>query len=318
MRYIDFDKLKDILHLVSNNNGKLRAGTLEKKAIEIGILLRTNGNEMTHTPRYHYRKVLEHLGLVQNIHGYYYINEDPKILRFLEITAPNEIIAKDAKNILKEIIINNNDCRKYFFDIFSNNFEYTLEDLEKHGTPAFVLSREIETHNSEKKNKIIVLRNSFNKEIQLDTNDKIQAVFWGVRFWALHLGVTNELMVNYVKGRVIYPVNYYFEEKNILNNLAIFIDKSDKWSLIHLPSFIEKLVINYRYSIEDIQRYLYALQNKYPREIMLIPTSTAFIDIKTPYQRQDSLIRTNSYLYKDKKGYISHLRIKNEWLRGIL
>jgi hypothetical protein len=46
---------------------------------------------------------------------------------------------------------------------------------------------------------------------------------------------------------------------------------------------------------------------------MLIPSSTMFIDIKTPFEKQDSAIY-NSYLYKQGVGYISHLRIG----RGIL
>ena len=53
---------------------------------------------------------------------------------------------------------------------------------------------------------------------------------------------------------------------------------------------------------------------RYPNNIMFIPTSTAFIDIKTPYNKQDPAFR-NSYLYDRRKGYISHLRI-NQCIRG--
>ena len=34
MRYVNFEKIKDILHLVNENNGKLRASELERLAIE--------------------------------------------------------------------------------------------------------------------------------------------------------------------------------------------------------------------------------------------------------------------------------------------
>jgi hypothetical protein len=45
---------------------------------------------------------------------------------------------------------------------------------------------------------------------------------------------------------------------------------------------------------------------------MFIPTSTAFIDIKTPFEKQDAAIR-KLYLYEKGNGYISHFRINRNY-----
>ena len=50
---------------------------------------------------------------------------------------------------------------------------------------------------------------------------------------------------------------------------------------------------------------------------MFIPSSTAFIDIRTPFEKQDSAIRS-SYLCEEGKGYISHLRIHKNIQREVL
>jgi len=335
MRYVDFNNIKDMLHLVYENNGKFRAGTLEQLAIEKKILLKKeNGKPLTHSPRYHYRKVMEGLGLVEVRQKFYYISQDEKVLKFIELTDFKKVLPSEAKEILGEIIVGNNDCRKYFFNVFIERDMYTLEDLRKEGKYIIVETKsmreppikteyvaEKNNRNIRKKKRVgaVILKNPLGKMIELMTQDEIHAIYWGVRLWALELGITDEILMSFAEGRIIYPVNPYFSDKILINHLLnkIKSDNSDsEWVVVHIPTFIKEVVLSTRFSVDIIKNFLKDLKIKYPLSTMLIPSSTMFINIKTPFEKQDSAIY-NSYLYEQRIGYISHLRIRREILKEV-
>lgn len=335
MRYVDFNNIKDLLHLVNENNGKFRAGTLEQLAIEKNILVKKeNGKPLTHSPRYHYRKVMEGLGLVEVRQKLYYILQVERVLKFIELTDFKKPLPSEAKEILGEIIVGNNDCRKYFFNVFIEKDMYSLEDLRKEGKHIIVETKsmreppikieygaEKNNRNIRKKKKVgaIILKNSSGKIIKLVTQDEIHAIYWGVRLWALELGITDEILMSFAEGRIIYPINPYFSDKILINHLLnkIKADNSDsEWVVVHIPTFIKEVVLSTRFSVNKIKYFLKGFKIKYPLSTMFIPSSTMFINIKTPFEKQDSAIY-NSYLYKKGVGYISHLRIEKGILKEV-
>ena len=335
MRYVDFKKIKDMLHLVYENNGKLRAGTLEQLGVKEGILVKKeNGKPLKHTSRYHYRKVMEGLALVEVRQKFYYVPRDKRVMEFIELTIFKKDMPSEAKEILGEIIVGNNDCRKYFFNVFIEKDMYSLEDLRKEGKHIIVETKsmreppikieygaEKNNRNIRKKKKIgaIILKNSSGKMIKLITQDEIHAIYWGVRLWALELGITNEILMSFAEGRIIYPINPYFSDKILINHLLnkIKADNSDsEWVVVHIPTFIKEVVLSTRFSVNKIKCFLKDFKIKYPLSTMFIPSSTMFINIKTPFEKQDSAIY-NSYLYKKGVGYISHLRIEKGILKEV-
>jgi len=335
MRYVDFEEIKDMLHLVYQNDGKLRAGDLEQLAIEKGILLKKDtGKPLTHTPRYHYRKVMEGLGLVELKQRFYYVSKDKRAREFIELTSLRKPLSKEAKEILREIIVENNDCRKYFFNVFMEKNTYTLEDLRKEGKSIIVETKSMRetpaekkieqkknNENIRKKKKVgtVILKNPSGKTIELETQDEIHAIYWGVRLWASELEITDEILMSFAEGRIIYSVNPDFSNKILINALLnkIKADNSDsEWVVLHIPTFIKEVALSTRFSVDKIKNFLEDLNRKYPLYTMLIPSSTIFIDIKTPFEKQDSAIR-NFYIHERGKGYISHLRIKREILKEV-
>lgn len=335
MRYVDFNNIKDMLHLVYENNGKLRAGALEQLAMERGILVKKkNGKPLAHSPRYHYRKVMEGFGIVEVREKFYYVSKNKRVIEFIELTDFKRPLPSEAKEILREIIIENSDCRKYFFDIFMEKDIYTLEDLRKEGEYIIVetksmrepytekkMEQQKNTERGHKKKKVgdVILKNPLGKTIKLKTQDEIHAIYWGVRLWALELEITNEVLISFSEGRIIYPVNPEFSDKVLLNYLLnkIKTDNSNsEWVVLHIPTFIKEVALSNRFSVNKIKEFLLELKTKYPLSTMFIPSSTMFIDIKTPFERQDPAIR-NSYIYKQGTGYISHLRIKREILKEV-
>ncbi|MCK4329182.1 hypothetical protein KAX02_05015 [candidate division WOR-3 bacterium] len=336
MRYVDFEKIKDMLHLVYENNGKLRAGTLEQLAIERGILIkRENGKPLTHSPRYHYRKVMEGLGLVEVKEKFYRIPEDKRVREFRELTSFKKSLSPEAKEILRVLIVRNTYCREHFFDVFMEENTYILEDLRKEGEYIIVETKSMReppagkkmeqkknNENIHKKKKVgtVILKSPSWKTIELKTQDEIHAIYWGVRLWALELEITNEILISFAEGRIIYPVNPNFSDEILTNHLLnkIKADNSDsEWVVLHIPTFIKEVALSKRFSVNKIKEFLFGLKTKYPLLTMFIPSSTMFIDIKTPFEKQDSAIR-GSYLYEEGKGYISHLRINKRIEREVM
>ena len=138
MRYVSFDKVKDILHLISKNNGRLRAAELEQLAEKEGILIKDNGKPFSHSPRYHYRKVMENLGLLTLQNEVYYLSKNTKAKRLLQKTDFRKPLSPEAEEVIREIMVENNDCRIYFFDIFMDSPHYNLQSLRKKGKAILV------------------------------------------------------------------------------------------------------------------------------------------------------------------------------------
>lgn len=309
MRYVDFEKVKDLLHLIHENNGKLRAGELEQLGIEEGVLVKGNGQPLGRYRGYNYRKVMENLGLAEAKKRLYYTSVGKKASEFLELTDFKKLMPAEAKEILRAIIVENDDCKEHFFNAFMETSFYTLEDLRREGKSIYAETKGMQI-SSKEKGQIILLRNPMGNVIKLTTPDEINAVYWGVRPWAMDLEITDEIMTSFSDGRIIYPINPNSSEEALnevlLRKMTANKDGS-KWSLIHIPEFIKESALSTRLPTDRIKEFFLQLKAKYPRLVMFVPSSTAFIDIRTPFERQDSAIR-NSYLYIKGKGYISHLR----------
>jgi len=330
MRYVNFEKIKDLLHIVYKNNASLTAGELEKKGKEEEILLREDGKEMSHSPCYHYRKVMEGLGLVEVKEKCYRVSEKDKVRRLLQLTEIKKPMPEDAKEVLREIIVENEDCRKNFFDIFMKKNKYNLYELRTYGTYAMVktksMEESIESRNKRGRAKVrkkkrvgpIIIKNPTGKEIKLETQDSIHAIYWGVRLWSFELGLTDELMINFKEGRIIYPINTNFSENEITEEIIEKIknDNTDnEWVSLYLPLLTKEIALKKRFAISQIKKFLHVLKRRYPTFITFTPSSTLFIDIKTPFERQDEVIRR---LYLFKNGYFySHLNIYKKFLKEV-
>jgi len=333
MRYVEFERIKDLLLLVYENNGKLRPLELERLGVEKKILVKEDGKPFKHTARYHYRKVMEGLGLVVK-DKVYYISQNKRVVKFIKLTEFKKDMSQEAKEILREIIVDNADCKKYFFDVFMKESGYTLKSLRERGSYVVIetesmrevrRNEKIEKNSSttikNKKKKVgpVILKNPHGKMIKLEAQDLIQAVYWGVRLWALDLEIIDEILLSFAEGRIMYPINPNFSEEVLLDILVKKMKKDtcdSEWVTIHIPTFIKEASLSTRFSISKIKLFLTNLKSKYPFSTMFISSSTMFIDIKTPFEKQEKAIR-KLYLYSKERGFISHLRINKTLLKEV-
>ncbi|MCK9564557.1 MAG: hypothetical protein M0Q43_00740 [Methanothrix sp.] len=328
MRHVDFENIKDMLHLVSINDGLLKPRDFDRLGVNKEILIKKSTcKPLARSTRYNYRKVMEHLGLIEINDGKYRIYRGKKVEKLLDATEFRQPMSEEGKEIIRGIIVENDDCRKHFFDIFMNNTTYDLHDLRENGTPIFVetpairklyFNFDLVKDNEQNKHATIInaikMRNSNGRIMELLSADDIYAVYWGIRRWSTKLNITNEIMIDFAEGRLIYPINPNFNKMKIYAIISRYIcsaDGDNEWIIIHVPYFIKSIITETRFSLDSIKKFLLNLKSENPSLIMFIPTSTIFIDIKTPYNRQDQLFRS-SYLYDERNRYISHIRINRK------
>uniref|UniRef100_A0A7V3N447 Uncharacterized protein n=1 Tax=candidate division CPR3 bacterium TaxID=2268181 RepID=A0A7V3N447_UNCC3 len=338
MRYVDFERVKDILHLIYQSDGKLRAGVLEQLSVEKGILVKKeNGSPFSHSALYHYRKVMEGLCLVEARQKFYFVSKEERVKELIRLTNFKQEMSSEAKEVLRELIINNSDCRKFFFDVFMEEDNYTLEDFRKEGKHVIVETKSLresleeERAQSEKTEKrggiqdkkqagIVIIKNlSSGRELELKTQDEIHAIYWGIRLWSLELGITDEFLTSFKEGRIIYPVYPCFSDKDLMRVLLTKIKEDQspsEWVLLHIPTLIKEIALTQRIPVDEIKKFIHKLRRLKPGYVMLIPSSTMFIEIKTPFKMQDKII-LKSYLNQEGVGYISHLRVNKRILEEI-
>jgi len=307
MRYVDFRRVRDLLLLIAENNGKLRAGTLEEIGVKRGILVKSDGTLFAHSPRYHYRKVIEHLGMATNVSGFYFISENEKVKKLLSFIQFKEPLAEIEKKIIADIVINNPDCKKHFFDCFIKKRKYNLTTFRNEAN-----SIKVET----KGKKGVILQNLVDSSIlRIDTPDLMHAVFWGIRLWSLELGITDEIFIHYKDGRIIYPVREKgsLPKAEIMSNMLSFIkfQSGEKWLTISMQDIIKQIALPLRVSIGEIKDTIIELKRRFSQHVDFIPSSSSFIDLKTPFTLQDRVLM-KAYL-QDKEGqFISHIKIHRD------
>lgn len=310
MRYVNFNKIKDLLIIINQRNGELRAKDLEEIGVKEKIFINENGTPMSHSPRYHYRKVMENLGLISIHGGKYFISENFEIMDFLKYSIYKKLLTKTEMEFFSRVIVENEDCQRYFFDVFMDKAEYSLDDLREIGNVAIIYGNRNTNEINQKSSQI---KSETGKSLTIEGGDQTQAILWGVRLWALDLGVLDEIILDQDQGRLIYPISKFNEEiitLELLRSIDARVFAHSKWAMVSIPNFIERMVRQYRFSITEIRVFLISLWERYRNYIEAVPTSTGFMDSRTVYAKQKETVN-KIYLLIDKK-YISNLRFNVE------
>jgi hypothetical protein len=315
MRWVSFAKIRDILLLIKDNNGKFRAKDLEQLGIQKKIFLTKEGKPFSHSTTYHYRKVMEHLNIVVLRNRRYWLSENPSMQQLMTIANFGNPLMLEEKLLFSSIVITNEDCRRNFFDIFmppNKKTDYNLSTFIESGLPITYM---IETTTIGKKAILANLTTNETLEIDLRDRDKINAILWGIRLWCLdELEIIDDIfLIN--KGIVLFPINQNssLTRKEIISYLFGSIIPTDDWTVLSLPELTYEWSIKLKISTEKFHEALDYLYSQFPDMIVLIPTSPSFIRIMTPFEKRDKAL-FKGYL-RDKEGrFISHMRIHKRLL----
>ena len=308
MRRVDFTKIRDALQFVSEHNGQLRAKDLEKLGIDKGFFRRKNGQPFSRTTMYHYRKVMEHLQMVKVDRQHYFVEDRSQFGEFIKQGGELGVLSSEEKEILANAIILNSDCQSHFFHVFSMS-QKMFTSAEQFRTEASYITAQTD------KEGIIVLKNPKTEvRYELDTNDKLQAIFWGVRLWAVDFQIIDEILT-YSEGRVIFPIlrPKSLKVSEIVKSILSELRPRETWETISTPELTRRWSPYLRVSTQELHDAIKPIQARFPQLVDFIPTSTSFIDIRTPFEKQDKAL-FKGYLRDSQGRFISHIRLHHSIL----
>jgi hypothetical protein len=304
MRRVDFGKIRDALQLVSEYNGQLRAKDLEDLGAERGFFRRENGEPFSRTTMYHYRKVMEHLQMVKLDQQRYFVDDIRQFSGLLKQKGKTRTLSSEDKEILANAIILNSECQAHFFHVFSLSQKMFTSVEQFRNEASFITSQ-----TEEKKGGIILRNPKTEVSYTLDTNDKVQAIFWGVRLWSMDLGITDEIFT-YREGRVIFPILKpgSLKGSEIVKAVLPESKPEETWQTISAPELTRKWSPYLRVSTRELHDAIKSIQVKFPQYVDFIPTSKSFIDIRTPFEKRDKVL-FKGYIRDSQGRFISHIRL---------
>ena len=315
MRPVEWDIILKLLEIVARQDGKLRPIELENIALTEGVFKsKTTGASLAHSPRFYYRKALEHLGFVNNISGRYFVSQNSIISGLI---SNGTDIDDSKKRTIAELIVANEDCKEHFVSLFALDGEYTIGALQSKS--AYVIAKsyssEHKTTLAKRTLKPIMLTSPLlDKDISVDTPDRIHAIFWGIRRWLLDVEAIDEIITSPKKGRIIYFVNPNIDEQRLTQEFKLFsrryFSSSRDWATIYMPDFYEHIIFNslLRAGTAAIKHFLINFINENKPSVIPIPISGTMLNAEVKFEKQDVAFK-RAFLNFHNLGYVAHLHI---------
>lgn len=313
MRAASFVTLRDLVGLIAEYPQGLRAMELDHLARQ--MLVRTHEKRnLSRTTLYHYRNILLHLGVFIRRQRRYLLNyEHPIVLDLLRIMSPGSLdLSLDERRFFSQLVMNNANCRHHFFDLFMpesyTSREYDLEAFITFGRPV-AWKRESRFHSE---GRSVHLRNveAEGRSRWLRTEDEVQAILYGVRYWARdELGFIDELFMEDLGG-VMFPVKITgpIPDPDIVTALLGVVDPGSEWTTLSVRDLSYRWMREYHVPRDRIFQTLLEIYGRYSNYVVLIATSESFATI-TATSRQAEEYQLRSYMRDYRGRYISHIRV---------
>ncbi len=313
MRWISFQKLRDLLLIVAEQEGELSPKKLYEESIKQGILFSDKGKSLSVTTAYHYRTILQRFGLIKVEKDYYYLNHSNVFMsKLVDRGRKGQPLSYEEKRVFANVIIAQKDCRYWFFDLFlpGSDLVYDLDEWIRQGNPISI-SGSLRKLGKKFSQKPVVIRSSVTTESRvLDSADRIQAVLWGLRLWCTEqLQIADELF-ELDRGYRIFPVRHpdQVDRLEVVKTILRSIRHQDEWVTLRVPDITAEWAPRLRISATELHECFKRLQQTLPGLVVFVPAPVTFITMVTPFERRDKAI-LNAYLHDSGGEYVSHIRL---------
>ena len=320
MRAVSFAGLHRILKAVGDTPNGLRAKEINSLVLEAGLTLTPRTSPPKPTTLYHYRNTLLRLhALVRDGRKLRANADSPDVCALLRQPAPangERSLSAAAREHFAALVLDNEQCRKLFFDLFMPSFENraSVADFRENGVPVSWM-RKTSSGITEVsfKNKVT------GRTVRYFSSGCIPAVLYGLRYWARdELKLIDEYGQRTDGGVVMFPVSgppssVVEHEWSVLQAVRFILDQrtTDEWTLFSISDLIVDYCQLHRKSRSLLFAAIEWLHQEWPYHTILIPTSRALATI-TATSPQQEVLELRRY-YKSSRGpYISHMRLHRE------
>jgi len=304
---VSFVALRELISYIEQHPEGVWAKEMEVWAREKARLRIQSGKLVSKTTVYHYRNTLRHLGiLVVTGRRYRIAKEQPLVAELLEAIRPGAPdLSLEERELFARFVVQDRDCQKQFFDLFMppGTKCYDLEAFLENGRPV-VWRREDEG--------IEMLHSVEHPEqrLLLDSEDKRQAILYGVRYWARNqLRFLDEIFLEGMGG-LMFPVYLSgpVPDSRILRVLRDSISSQDEWTFFSVRKVAATWGPQYRIPLDRLYGTLKWVYRRFPQYVVLIPTSESFATImaRSPQAEKYHL---RGYFQDERGRYISHMRV---------
>ncbi len=308
MRSVSFVGLRNIIALIRQFPNGLTVREIVNLIREAKPFVVKSNKIPSNTTIYHYRNTLLRLGILVKDKNRFHLNwSNQNVLRLLNCLSEEHQLTVREKQAFSQLVLNQSDCKAFFSDLFwpNSKLDYSLEEWLSTAIP--VTWVEINPRES----RIVQLRSwDNNKVFQLSSENHIQAILYGVRYWFRdELGLIDEIFKEDT-GNVMFPIfpDYQTSEQTVISTLLNSLVFDKEWARISIRELALSLCVKLRISIGYLFTIIRSLQKKNPGHILFIPTSRSFATITASSKLRENL-ELRSFFQDDTGVYISHLRI---------
>lgn len=310
MRPVSFAGLHRILHLIAEYPNGIRANFLNEQIKKRRLYLIRKTSLPSQTTLYHCRNTLLRLKAILRIERKFFINFKKGDVKALinHPASKNSKLTDKVRDAFASLVIQNKDCKEFFFSLFMHKNDYDEQELRTSGNQV-IWKRE-----SPKKGYNIVTLESIsnNRKLTLNTPSEIKSILYGVRYWARdELNLIDELFREGT-GSIMFPILKFEGEimvlKVIKDILSLINNINEEWTTLSLLELANYCCIGKRHPLNILFKAITQLFSKHSGYVVLIPTSRSLATI-TARSRQREQLELRRYFQDTEGRYISHIRI---------
>ena len=318
MRSISFAGLHRILKAVAVFPNGLRAGELNKLVQENDISLTRRSSPPAPTTLYHYRNTLLHLRALKRDGRMLRINDDdPDVCKLLRQPAPangDRSLSDAARDSFAALVLNNEQCRSLFFDLFMPSDTISASNFRQNGVPVR-WSRERSSHATE----IVFQNNKTGRTARCSSPASVAAILYGVRYWARdELELIDEYCQRSDGGTIMFPVfrpetSVTGTDLSVLQMVRFLLSlrSPSEWTLFSVLDLITRCCETRKRPLSVLFGAIDWLLQEWPNHTVLIPTSRALATL-TAMSPQRETLELRRYYKLSNGPYISHIRIHKD------
>ena len=305
--HYSFVGLRNLVAVLENHSQGLRAVELNGLVRTQGIVRTKKGTAPSPTTLYHYRRALLKLGIVERrgkklVIAYH----DPLVARLVDSLTQESCLTSEERRAFAALVFRNRDCRKHFFDFFMpDHRHYRPVEFAATGSPV-VWQEASEGHGR----RIQFLRMSGEAIREISTEIEIQAILYGLRYWARdELSLIDEFFREDI-GNLMFPIwePGNVPEHRIRDAILSEVSSEEEWTVLSVRDLVTRWAIQLRVPVKAIFNTVTNLYRAYPGYVALITTPRSLATLTTAsWLREDFELRSYP---KDEMGrYVSHIRL---------
>ncbi|MBC8203900.1 hypothetical protein ISS30_05220 [bacterium] len=261
MRRLELSKIRD-LYILLHKFGPLKYSEIFVEGETAKIFVKEDGAPLAKTPRYHYLNNAYKLNMLQKTADGYAARPRPGTPM---VAFRNErfgkLLNKNEKNAFRNILVNNEDCRKAFLRLFMLTDNFTAEQFIEEGVPVYAQSTTVLEDGKEFRTKIY--RGHSGRQMILHSEKEKHAIEWGIKQLLLQCDLCDEVYID-PKRQVIYPLKQSGlpDFKAMLKTFLELNTPKKEWNFMPVNELIFQLAPEFRSSKDHVKTFLFIEMRK--------------------------------------------------------